>query len=299
MEDLIELRCVRPGGGAYLVDGGRPGLRHLGVPRGGAADVRAAARARELLELPPDATLLECTRDGGQWLISGQGQFVITGADLNWRINGRPVELYTTLDLDGDYLLDGGPATIGCRSYLGIRGRWRSQAVMGSVCPGVPGVGAIEPGWSVAIEPLDEIGYGSDLDIDQHLPELPLQLRVRPGPEWGMISDASRSALLERTYSVGPDSNRQGVRLKAESPLPADSWPERISSPVLPGTIQLTPSGPVVLLNDAQTIGGFPRILLLEDYADLGVLAQLRPGDKLTLILKKAEFRAGRALPTV
>jgi antagonist of KipI len=47
---------------------------------------------------------------------------------------------------------------------------------------------------------------------------------------------------------------------------------------VLPGTIQLPPSGePIVLLADAQTLGGYPQIGHVIE-ADLPRLAQRRPG---------------------
>jgi allophanate hydrolase subunit 2 len=39
-----------------------------------------------------------------------------------------------------------------------------------------------------------------------------------------------------------------------------------ITSPVLPGTIQLTPNGTlIVLMRDCQTTGGYPRILQLDE----------------------------------
>lgn len=287
MESVMRLECMKPGGGTYLIDQGRPGLRHQGIPTGGPADSSSAQRARELLDLDDDAVLLEFTLEGGQWLLSGKGQFAITGADMGWRINGRPVEIYTTIDIDGDYLLDGGFAERGCRSYLAIRGNWKSPRYLGSVSPGLPEVEKITSGWSILIEGMDEVDYSSDLDIYQHLPELPLTLKVTPGPEWPLLSDEARKYLGEASFQLGQNSNRQGVRLVSdlEVPHPGAQVARMISSPVLPGTIQLPPSGPIVLLNDAQTVGGFPRVLLVENYADLNLLAQLKPGDEVQFVL--------------
>ena len=54
-----------------------------------------------------------------------------------------------------------------------------------------------------------------------------------------------------------------------------------ISSPVIPGTVQLTPSGQMIILHrDCQTTGGYPRILQLDEKS-LNNLAQLRIGDKI------------------
>ena len=60
---------------------------------------------------------------------------------------------------------------------------------------------------------------------------------------------------------------------------------EVISSAVIPGIIQLPPDGcPIVLMNDCQTTGGYPRIGKVID-EDMGKLAQLLPGTKLSFQL--------------
>ena len=52
---------------------------------------------------------------------------------------------------------------------------------------------------------------------------------------------------------------------------------------VFPGTVQLPPDGrPIVLLADAQTIGGYPVIGQVIE-ADLPLAAQLRPGEAVRL----------------
>ena len=54
-----------------------------------------------------------------------------------------------------------------------------------------------------------------------------------------------------------------------------------MSEPIVPGTVQLPPGGqPIVLLSDAQTHGGYPRIGHVIR-ADRGCLAQLRAGERL------------------
>ncbi len=282
----MQISCVQPGAGARLVDQGRPGMRAAGIPAGGAADRRAADRARTILELPPEAVLLELTLSGGQWLLSGKGQVILTGADMNWRLNGRPAEAYTTLDIDGDFLLDGGFAQRGCRAYLGIRGEWEVPKILDSVSPGVPGITKIEAGWTANVATWSELDYTSDLEPYQHCPELPLKLEVIPGPEWNLLPEKAQEALLSEAYEVGKDSSRQGLRLEGQvESKPA--LPDLISSPVLPGTIQLTPSGPILLLNDAHTLGGFPRVLLLAENESIDAAGQLKVGDGLQLVLRK------------
>src|SRR2546426_1082195 len=48
---------------------------------------------------------------------------------------------------------------------------------------------------------------------------------------------------------------------------------------VVPGTVQVPPDGqPIVLMADAQTIGGYPQVAHVIA-VDLPLVAQLRPGD--------------------
>ncbi len=294
-KNQLTIHCIQAGGGVYLVDQGRPGQRAMGIPRGGAADRRAANRLREILELPPEAILLECSLVGGQWLLSGRGQLAIGGADMPWKLNGRPLEAYTTIDLDGDYLLDGGQANCGCRSYIALRGEWQVPRVLGSVSPGVPGIQSIRKGWEAQLISWEELAYTSDFDPYQHCPRFPLQFAVLPGPEWSLLPTSVQANILQAAWVVQANSDRQGLRL-ASAEL-ASSWPQAslpqasslsnmISSAVLPGTIQLTPSGLILLLCDAQTVGGFPRVLLLAQEVAVDVAGQLKQGDALQLIAK-------------
>ena len=78
----------------------------------------------------------------------------------------------------------------------------------------------------------------------------------------------------------GQPVDRLAVALWRHFPVD-DQRPEEISAPVAPGTVQLPPDGqPIVLLADAQTVGGYPRLGHVVA-ADLPRLAQLRPGDSL------------------
>lgn len=89
--------------------------------------------------------------------------------------------------------------------------------------------------------------------------------------------------LQARCWRVDPRSDRQGVRLGGDAlePLGAAGAGERLSAPVAPGLIQLPPDGqPIVLLADAQTVGGYP-VLGHVAAADLHRFAQLRPGDRV------------------
>lgn len=260
MAGTLTLTCLKPGGGAFLVDVGRPGYRALGITSGGPADARARDAANRLLGRNARATCLELTSTGGQWLISGSGQIAVTGADLNWRLNGRLLETYQTLFIEGDGLLTSHHSSAGLRGYLAINGHWNLPRALGSAEAGLPEIPAIAAGWSVVVKWNTETTFCTDLETSRHHPVLPLTLGVIPGPEWNWLSPSQQDQLLTTTYRVGRASNRQGIRLNPVN-LYDYALPSMISSPVLPGTIQLTPAGPILLGPEAQTVGGYPRVL--------------------------------------
>ena len=102
-----------------------------------------------------------------------------------------------------------------------------------------------------------------------------MSIRVLRGPEYESFTASAHEALWSDEWRVTPQSNRMGYRL-AGTALTREAQSELLSHAVLPGTIQVPPSGqPIVLLADAQTTGGYPRIGAVIQ-ADLWKLAQLR-----------------------
>ena len=59
-----------------------------------------------------------------------------------------------------------------------------------------------------------------------------------------------------------------------------------ITSLVLPGTVQLTPSGKlIVLMRDCQTTGGYPRVLQLKE-SSIDILSQKLTGNNIHFVIK-------------
>ena len=97
-------------------------------------------------------------------------------------------------------------------------------------------------------------------------------IRIIAGPEWHTLPDDTKKAFLQQEYHVSSRSNRMGIRLE-NRPLCIDADQNFTSSPVVPGIIQVPPDGqPIILMNDAQSIGGYPRIakVIDEDLWQLG-----------------------------
>jgi UPF0271 protein len=100
------------------------------------------------------------------------------------------------------------------------------------------------------------------------------RIRILPGPELDWAEQPER--LISNPWKIGTQSNEMGLQLKAVGhPLRVRSE-NMISAPVTDGTVQLTPGGPIVLMRQRQTVGGYPRVAQVIE-ADLDRLAQIRP----------------------
>jgi allophanate hydrolase subunit 2 len=274
MNRHLTITVVR-NGPSRLVDRGRPGLRNLGIATGGAADPVAHRAVNQLLGRAAYAPCIEMDLVGGSWLLAGRGSIALTGADMNWRLNGHPVDTYSVLYLDGDYLLVGRQAVRGCRSYLGAKGRWAIPTLYGSVEPGLPGAFTLNPGATVRVSCAADASFRNAIGptYANHL-----TLPGHPAPEYNLMSDAQRDYLFTTEFTVARSSNRQGLRLVGDGPAPTSECPSLLSSGVLPGTVQLAPAGPILLGPDAQTIGGYPRVLQVDDWSPA---FQLLPGQRI------------------
>jgi biotin-dependent carboxylase-like uncharacterized protein len=257
---------------ATVQDLGRPGYQQLGIGRSGAADQRAHRLANRLVGNAETAGTIEFTLGGLVIRLLQPATVAFTGAScaLDWNV---------ALTLPAGARLATGPARAGLRSYLAVRGGIAVEPVLGSratdllsgLGPPVLTAGAVLPvGADVAGEPSGEL---APEPVASDGP-----LRVLPGPRTDWFSDPAE--LFGRTWTVQPDSNRIGVRLAGE-PLARSRLDELPPEPMLPGAIQVPPSGqPIILFRDAPVTGGYPVIGVLPG-EELDRVGQLRPGDQL------------------
>lgn len=272
----MSLTVVQPGLFSLLVDRGRPGCRHLGLPLGGAADHSAWMLGNGLLRNPPDAAALEITLAGPVLRAEHRTACVVFGAPFSVSVSGRgslPTGFTFTLEA-GETLTIGGTAT-GVRGYLCVGGGLETPVILGSrssleplrthdrlTCPESQTNGRALPFSSFPEQP-EEVGT----------------LRVLDGLQRDWFPD---DAFFHTVYRVSPTSNRMGLRLTG-SPLTRRAG-ELVSEPVAPGAVQVTNDGlPVILGVDGQTIGGYPKVAHVIR-ADLDRLARLRPGQEVRFV---------------
>jgi biotin-dependent carboxylase-like uncharacterized protein len=265
------LIVLEPGLDFRIVDLGRPRTRSLGVPVGGAADRRAFVLGNALLDNPPDAAALEFALKGPRLRAECDVGCVIFGAPFDAFRGDQRVEVGKTFTLcAGDELRIGG-TTFGARAYLCVRGGFDAPLILASRC----GLDNVQGGELLGCA-ASQIRGRSCPAIEPHFLEDSTSISAVPGPQASWFSE---NDFYEQEFTVTPACNRMGLRLTGE-PLEMPRS-EMTSEPVAPGAVQVTNDGQCIILGvDGQTIGGYPKIAHVIQ-ANLDVLGQLRPGQKI------------------
>ncbi len=288
----VTLHFLKPGMHTLIEDLGRAGHQDAGVPVGGVLDKTSAAAANQCVGNDSNEPVLEITMQGPQITFDTACQVAITGADMSPKLNGKAIQSYTRVEIPAGATLSFGKLRKGCRAYLAVRGTWQVKKWLGSASALTLGDEDLVPGAVIKkdarIEILLKPGLSENGTHAHDVPSWPdtWAVHVLPGPEFRFFTAEHIAFFFNTAFTLTADSNRIGYRL--DPPLPDYAHPqELISSGVLPGTVQVTRQGqPVILMADAQTTGGYPRIANVLA-SDMDHLAQLKPGDLMRFQIVK------------
>lgn len=278
------VRLLTSGWYTSIQDAGRYGYRSLGVPLSGAMDQGAMRLANSLVGNTDNTAVVECTLQGPTLEFDCDAAIVITGALSNPTLNGDHIGINKVWYIKKGDIVSLGMAKNGVFGYVAVEGGWDSNEVLGSASQYV----GISP--KAHLKKKDVLCIADSTTKKHHRLDTPTHtflssnasLEVYPGPEFQRLTESQQKKLIETNFSIGKGSNRMAYYLKHKASYSA---PEIITSPVQPGTVQLTPSGDImVLMRDAQTTGGYSRILQLTDES-IDVLSQKRVGDHIPLKL--------------
>lgn len=283
------LKVIRSGPLASIQDQGRFHVRHLGVTQGGGADWVALAWANWLLGNSSSAPVLEVTFGGLQLQALHPVTLALCGADLDAHLDQQALAPGQVFSMQRGQCLSFNQPRQGVRAYLAAPAGFCAPLLMGSCA-------------TVSREQLGGLaGDGQILSQDQLLMwsgEQPAQHRRLPdaaraaytsepqldlilGAQVSQFSGVSLFQAFNQTWQVDRRADRMGVRLTG--PKLQCSISNLVSEGIPLGAVQVPPDGqPIVLLNDRQTIGGYPRLGALTPYA-VAQLAQLMPGSQLRL----------------
>ncbi|MCC6077090.1 biotin-dependent carboxyltransferase family protein [Pseudomonas sp. GCM10022188] len=273
---------------ATLQDAGRFGVRHLGVGQGGGADWISQRWANWLLGNAPDAAVIEITLGGFSLVAEQDVCLALCGADLDAHLDDTPLAPWRSFVIRKGQRLSLNQARLGLRAYLAAPGGFQAPAVMGSCATVVrEGLGGLHRdgrplaegerlSWRGTSPAPREVPAERIPALDSRAP-----LAVVLGAQIGDFAGQSLFDAFNSDWTVDNRADRMGVRLLG--PRLECRSRDMVSEGIPLGAIQVPADGqPIVLLNDRQTIGGYPRLGALTPLA-VARLAQCPPGSVLRL----------------
>lgn len=298
----MSFTIIKPGISSSIQDLGRWGYQQFGVPVGGAMDKVSAALANSICGNDEYEAVIEMTLHGTSILFNEPTYCAIVGGGCKVYVDEIELPFNRLLHIPAASIINTKADASGCRSYLAVAGGLNITKELGSASTYMPSeIGGVE-GRALrrgdiisfkknksSIEPTSLINIGKNIEVSQweitgqqSIKDTPASIRVFRGPEFDWFDKASQENFFNTVYTITPQSNRIGYRLDGAL-LALKENIEMISTPVTAGIIQVDHQGnPIILMADAQTIGGYPRIARVCS-SDISVLAQLRPGEKLRL----------------
>jgi biotin-dependent carboxylase-like uncharacterized protein len=310
----MSIEVIKPGLATTVQDLGRPGYYHLGIPLSGALDQYALRMANRLVGNDEAAAALECTLLAPELLFRCDMLAAVTGAQLDVKLNGQPVDTHVSHAVRAGDRLSFGFMKSGARAYVAVAGGIDVPIVLGSRSTyGLGAFGGFQ-GRKLAAGDLLPVGRpaaqapaGRTVSAELRLaPPRELELRVLPGLYYHRLEASAVESFFSDTWAVAPDADRIGYRYKngrplkfieRQQPFGAGSDPSNIVDAGYPyGSIQV-PSGtePIILHRDAVSGGGYAMIGTVIS-ADMDRIAQMQPGNKARFVaVNMAAALAARA----
>ncbi|MGJ8684691.1 MAG: biotin-dependent carboxyltransferase family protein [Nonlabens sp.] len=264
-----------------IQDQGRISHRDYGVPQSGAMDQSSFTESNRLLSNSLNTPVLEMTMRGGKFMFSQPTTIAITGATCEVIHDSQVLLSPCVLNIKTGDVLEIGAAQDGNFIYLAIAGGFQVDSCFesSSYYPKILDQSLIKKGNHLEYESQQNALVNSRCKSNHYAKAL----TAFKGPEFHLLDREHQLRLLNNSFSISKQWNRMAFQLEE---LIMNDLESIKSSPVLPGTIQLTPQGKlIILMRDAQTTGGYPRILQLADDS-ISFLSQFTVDKKIDFRIK-------------
>jgi antagonist of KipI len=270
-------------------DFGRLGYRKIGMPVSGPMDPFAFRLANLLLQNDENCPGLEITLQGPVLHFTADTEIAICGADLTPSINDQIVMNNKPLPVQKGDVLRFGMAGSGMRAYIAFKNGINIPKQLGSTSTNTrAGIGGVEGRALKAGDQLDlfpshyqyrKSNWGLSPSLFTYMEQR--EVRVLRSTQWESFKKSAQEDFLSGMFTILPESDRMGYRLKGPN-LELSELNELLTEGIAMGTIQVPSNGqPIILMADSQPTGGYPKIANVIT-ADLPVIAQLKPNQKIS-----------------
>ncbi len=259
------LRLVQQGVYTSVQDLGRFGFRSYGVPVSGAMDLYSAKLASLLIGNTKNDAVLEVTFNV-ILQFTKETILCISGADLNATLNDESIQLNHPVKVLKDSILKFKNPNYGIRAYVAVKGGFLNKPVLGSrsLFKEITVKHILQKDDEVFYEPFmieENLSFSHVKVKDSHFSNE--VMTVFKGPEYELLNTQQKKLLSSTDFTISKDNSRMGYKL---SETLENDLGTMLTSSMLPGTVQLTPSGTlIILMRDCGVTGGYPRILQLTE----------------------------------
>lgn len=286
----MSFKVIKPGFYSSVQDAGRFGLANVGLAKSGVMDEQAYRWANYLLDNAQTDAVLEITFGDCILEVLAPTMIAVTGSDMQLHINREAKQNWHSHWVKAGDLLQWKTAKIGMRAYLAVKHGLETAVLFGSRSVNkreqvghILQVGDLLP-FKPLNDPLTARGVPLQYQADY---TKPLVLHVLPSYQFAQFSTEQVKAFFKHTYQISTASDRTGYRLTGE---PLSDVPAKMTSEgMVVGSVEITSAGlPIILLNDAPTIGGYPKIGTVVS-EDLAALVQRPPNTVIRFSLTSIE----------
>jgi 5-oxoprolinase (ATP-hydrolysing) subunit C len=281
------LHILGAGPGVTLQDGGRRNFLRFGVTVAGPMDPLAFATANAAAGTRHDATAIEVSLGGIEVMAEGAAVTVaIAGGDFRLALGDRDWTGAARVRLDPHARLVIRPGSTGVWCYLSVAGRIAIPAVLGSTATHVrSALGGLK---GTALQAGDFLPITDPQVLEPPLAAIAAPWLKRPGniirvilgPQENYFAADQIATFIDGPWTISTRSDRMAYQLEGPRLKHAKGF-NIVSDGIALGAIQVPGEGlPLVLMADRQPTGGYPKIATVIG-ADVGKLAQLRPGTQL------------------
>lgn len=282
----MAIKVIKGGLFTTIQDLGRYRYQQFGVPVGGPMDEYSFKLANYIIGNDENDACLEVTIIGPVLQFLCDTIICISGANLSPMINGKKVDNHRPITVQSNDILSFQGVRQGCRAYISVKNGIHIQPILESrsYFPHSDERNSIllrpiQKGDILPVKPFSKIKCKWSIKGDQDLFNTSI-IRYFAGPQFHYFSIEEIFRFEKSKYSILPESNRIGYRLKGDA-LSISEKHEMISEGTTFGSIQVPHDGqPIILMSDRQPTGGYPKLGQVA-FIDLPKLAQKKPGDSI------------------
>ncbi|MBZ9626703.1 allophanate hydrolase [Psychroflexus sp. CAK1W] len=262
-----------PGLYSTLQDEGRREGMPQGIPISGAMDLHLYRFANQILDNPEGCACIEFFQQGLELELGVPTFLCVAAIGGVITLNEAKVDVNSILKAKAGDVLAIKELAKGSWGYVAVREGFESRSLLGSQSfYKALNKHRFEKNDKVMFSDFEGESGGDypQLDVDYYKDST---LDVYKGPEFHKLSETLQYQLCNAKFSLSKSQNRMAYEISERL---GNELEEIVTGPVLPGTVQFTPEGKmIVLMRDAQVTGGYPRILQLSESA-INLLSQMR-----------------------